>query len=315
VQVLEPSAGRGNRATFVLTDSANSAVAYGNSGPFQTSTNYVNEATNTVTITTAAAATYKLRWLNDGATWTIINSTGTGSGSYSSTISWKKISGYLPVSGQTADFAYARPSTFPGAGSTGDVTIPSLSSGNIPLASNLFTLTAGKTYRLDAQLACSGAAGFITYTWMDSSNTLLPNANDGFCDPSPSSDSGNDAMSSVVYTPSVTTQVKVRVSSSNTATALAARSYVTITQIGTTAMTGVTMSYLTAALANNSLDNAGFTQTWSWNSLGANNGLVLSSSDAAGTGALFGVTSSTAGATTNGVIRFNLTGAGTRSVR
>jgi hypothetical protein len=74
-------------------------------------------------------------------------------------------------------------------------------------------------------------------------------------------------------------------------------------------LTGVSMSSLTQALSDNTLDNAGYTQTWNWNSIGANKGIVINSTDTTASNNLVDVVSaSTSSSVANGLARFDFTG-------
>jgi len=68
---------------------------------------------------------------------------------------------------------------------------------------------------------------------------------------------------------------------------------------------------LTTATGVNGIDNAAYTQTWSWNSLAAGNGLALTSTNTSTTGSLLYVSSASAGAASTGLASFNFSGAHT----
>jgi len=68
---------------------------------------------------------------------------------------------------------------------------------------------------------------------------------------------------------------------------------------------------LTTATGVNGIDNAAYTQTWSWNSLAAGNGLALTSTNTTTTGSLLYVSSASAGAASTGLASFNFSGAHT----
>ena len=57
------------------------------------------------------------------------------------------------------------------------------------------------------------------------------------------------------------------------------------------------MNTLTDALSSGALNNAGYTQTWNWNSQGANNGLVIASTHTTSTGKLQNISTATTGGT------------------
>jgi hypothetical protein len=91
-----------------------------------------------------------------------------------------------------------------------------LSSNGITLntGTGVFTLTTGKTYRMNCQLALdgNGAASLLTYTWVDTGNTALytNTAMNAYSQSSPSSD-GTSPENEIIYVCGATTTVKVRI--------------------------------------------------------------------------------------------------------
>ncbi len=73
----------------------------------------------------------------------------------------------------------------------------------------------------------------------------------------------------------------------------------------------VPISALTSATTTNAINNVGFTQSWNWNTLGANNGLEIKSNDTSQTGNLLLVSSASTATPTSGLVAFNFTGART----
>lgn len=203
-----------------------------------------------------------------------------------------------------------------------DMIFNKIVSGNIPYdtSTGIYTLTAGKTYQLTVTPYFSDFTdttnGYIQYSWVDAttSNRLDASVN-GVVVPAVSAINEHDpGTSSVIYTPSSNQTVKIRsMAALGSADLRFGYSTASIVQIGSNATSGIPMNYLTNAIASGSLDNAGYTQTWNWNSLGSNNGLVLNSSDTTTTGNLFSITNASTGAVANGLARFNFSGAHTGS--
>jgi len=108
------------------------------------------------TVITTGAATYTLKGRNGGSgagSSTILNNS-----SYDSTISWEKISGFVPVTGQTVDYVSAGATSAVAYTAVGDLTnVFAVTSGNISLnpTGGAVSLIAGKTYELIAYLGAS----------------------------------------------------------------------------------------------------------------------------------------------------------------
>jgi Chaperone of endosialidase len=295
------------------------------SGGGTTGSNY-----SKVTITTTGAATYKLQWRVDGGTATLFNNATSPSAGGSSKVTYQKISGNAPVTGQSVDYLNVARAAAQTVTNNSPVLFDTTISGNIPYNSGtgIFTLTAGKTYKLESAVRQDNvSASSASWQWQTSAGVAL-NANGGGS-VTQTTDSGNSSaaqqLATIVYTPTVNTSVQLRNISGATrtlTTGAIGENYAVITQLGSTASTGVAMSSLTAAIANNSLDNTNYAQTWNWslattetglamnfNALTSGNGLALASSSTGLTGNLFSATSASTAAATNGLVRFNFTGA------
>lgn len=289
-----------NTATYgsvVLTDSANSIVP---NSTLQISSQLAAVSftetgfTQTVRITTTGSATYKLRGVaaanaaieihNTSSSGTVATQQG------NSKITWKKISGNVAVSGQSVDYVNvnAGASQITGIAANSPILFNTPTTvGNIPFASNTFTLTAGKTYRLaGAPGAVSGTTDMrLMYQWRDTTN----NAYFGSIGSRNSPTGGNNnalpvGSAEAVITPTSNITVQLWMTDFNGGgtptgigvTAAEGRSWATITQLGSTnASTGVAMSTLTAALASNALDNTNYAQTWNWSTLSTGTGLSV----------------------------------------
>jgi hypothetical protein len=213
-----------------------------------------------VFITTTGSATYKLRWLTSSNTAVIYNNGSLGVlESGNSKISWKKIGGFLPiVGGTTVDTVSVNLTgsnqSIPAVNT--DVIFNTLAYGNIPYntSTGVFTLTAGKTYELEATLKSRGTtAGYIQYEWVDAtSGTAITGGINGVDMHAPSTlVEGISPRAYLMYTPVTNQTVKVRVTGiSGTALFLdSSRCNANIKQLGTTAWTGLNVT--TTGTGNN----------------------------------------------------------------
>lgn len=237
--------------TLFITDSSNNVVAGSyasqNAANAGTNTSVTGMVSNRVTITTTGASTYKIRGNSSNGSVNIQNASGSNSGAGNSKITWRKISGSIPSSGQTVDYIEVGQSvnqtTLTG---TSDIIWSSVKSGNIPLntTTGVFTLTAGKTYDMTAVVRIlAGAAGnYLAFEWVDAvSNTALVGGNMGQA--LPMSFTLNDSpqpTAHIIYTPSSNQTVKVRANAGNSngtiTNTVAALSYASIKQLGSSAV-------------------------------------------------------------------------------
>jgi tetrahydromethanopterin S-methyltransferase subunit B len=176
--------------------------------------------TRSYPVTTTGPAVYNVKVWNQNSNTSAIALFGNGNGR--SYISAKKISGFMPATGQTVDYVSVKRST---SNQTGivvntDVIYNSISSGNIPYntTTGVFTLTAGKTYNLFASSKIrndgTGSAGrYVQFEWVDSvSNTALTGLKQGVSIMSTSTlnESGTDNAGGI-YVPVSNQTIKVRV--------------------------------------------------------------------------------------------------------
>lgn len=231
--------------TVYIADTLNNIVAnsIGQSNESSASQSFI-PITKTVYITTTGSTVYKLRGISSVAT------TGgvlpNDAALRSNTISWNKISGFTPVTGQSVDYLFYKPSaTTVAGGSTADITSAGALSGNIPFvpATGLFTLTAGKTYELEASVysnaIVNSASAYFTISFTDSANATLPNTGAASATNLGQTATYNETggtLLKVIYTPTVNQQVKLRLVAANTpVTPYPNGSYVKITQLGSSA--------------------------------------------------------------------------------
>ena len=142
----------------------------------------------------------------------------------------------------TVDYAYASPSSSAVTATSTTIPFSSLTAGNIALSSNLFTLKAGKTYELEAFMDFVGStSSYADYGWVTASGTNL-GGKFGISMPSPSTNGNSTTLAKAIYTPITDTQVKL--STGTTVSGINSLntdySYIKITQIGSTAVTGST---------------------------------------------------------------------------
>jgi hypothetical protein len=213
--------------------------------PVSSSFQTIDTVVQTVRITTTGATTYYVgAWnVGDETSFVISNTNG------KSKITYKKISGFLPSSGQTVDYVSVRriTSNQTGIAINTDVIYNSISNGNIPYntTTGVFTLTAGKTYNLFASAKIrndgTGTTGrYVQFEWVDSvSNVALTGLKQGVSIMSTSAlnESGTDNAGGI-YTPVSNQTVKVRVTGADGSNIEldSNRTAATITQIGSSAV-------------------------------------------------------------------------------
>lgn len=162
--------------------------------------------TGIVRITTTGGGTYKLKaWASSGT----FNATSDNNGR--TAITWKKISGNAPVTGQSVDYVQASLSANQTLSAAGNVIFNKSSGAGITLTSGGFELKANKTYKLEAALGGS-STGYGYYAWVDNANTLLLGGSIGVVMKAgvAYTDAPQD-KAVVFYTPTVNTTVYLRV--------------------------------------------------------------------------------------------------------
>lgn len=205
------NATQGFAAEFALYDASNVLVpnseilgAYGENS---------STGTGVVRITTTGPATYKLKaWASTGSYSVISDNNGrTG-------VTWKKISGNAPVTGQSVDYvSTSLNSNITGVGSNTDIKLQQLNGGNIPYnpSTGVYSLSANKTYILQAQLRVSTAstsAAYLAYTWVDAVSNVELIINSEALSSSNTSGAGfgSKDIVQIIYTPTSNQTVKLR---------------------------------------------------------------------------------------------------------
>jgi hypothetical protein len=146
-----------------------------------------------------------------------------------------QITGNLPVTGQTVDYVDA----VPVAGTYDNTTIlMTINSGDIPHASGVFTLTAGKKYNICAYVQCSNGGWILEVR--DVANNLIKLASTLI------EDGGTNYGRYVnfIYSPLVNTSIKFVQASVGGKLISATNSYVSIIQVGSTSNTVGTLPAL-----------------------------------------------------------------------
>jgi hypothetical protein len=227
--------GTNSSSQVAITDSSNNIVA-GSERARGGGVTTAQVLTASVIVTTTGAATYKLRGKNGaGTTFTLINTAGTGAGN----ITWQKISGYLPVSGQTVDFVSVSRSADVSVTANTAAPFNVIDAGNIPMTNGVFTLTAGKTYKLEGSVRIlpSSATESFSFQWRDITNNVLI-GNAGITRNGAAGAASNSEQSTAVAVIAPITNITVRLENiATTETLNSASSYAYIQQIGSTATT------------------------------------------------------------------------------
>jgi hypothetical protein len=247
------------QGTFVqswLSDSANTAIA--NSATFVWSGNATSQsngstASGRVFITTTGVTTYKLRGRSSTVNARILGLNGLGgatTGNSFTNVTYRKVSGFMPSSGQTVDYVNAI--TASDIAVTTGTAIPFVtSSGNISNSSGVFTLSAGKTYRLEGAPRYSGteANDGMLFQWRDiTNNVLIGNIGVSYTmNLATQTAPQNNAVA--VITPSSNITVRLENTTGSTRTVRGSYSYANIQQLGSSAViagayTGEFISYV-----------------------------------------------------------------------
>ncbi|HAM88683.1 MAG: hypothetical protein US83_C0003G0077 [Candidatus Falkowbacteria bacterium GW2011_GWC2_38_22] len=224
----------------------------------------------------------------------------------------------------TVEYIYAKNSAGQTLTGGSPLTFNTTVSGNINKSNNnTFTLKAGKTYRLEGTVGASTAnATAVFFQWRDTTNNTYIGNVASRIPAAHASTAGEESGNAIaIYTP--TTDVTVQLWSHTTQGNLWGQgatdnadqySWIQITQIGSTASTGVALNSLIAATASGALDNTNYGQTWDWSTATTQTGLTMTG-NALTTGGLLSLTSSNASLnSTNGLLYVANTGASTNGI-
>lgn len=246
----------------VITDSLNNVVANSSTQLQNGGSSILSPVTMTVRITTTSSTAYKLRYSANTA-GTIYANNAPSNGGVSKVV-FRKISGFTPSSGQTVDYVIVKNKvTTANVANQAFFKPDTIVAGNIPYnaTTGLFTLTAGKTYELVADLAIGGGQSGVEYAWKDTVSGLQFGSQGVSI-----SDNGVAGVYSVlaraIYTPSTNTTVGVvnifttafpllgAADTTSTGSAGLSQPSMTIKQLGTSAV--ITQSTTPLVLAQNS---------------------------------------------------------------
>ena len=242
---------------FQFADTSNNVVPnstnLGTSGVANATFNVVQK----VYITTSGPATYKLQWSTSAGTATLRNNAAG-----SSNITYQKVSGFIPTSGSTVDYASGRLLASQAVPNTGSdhVKFDQTINGNITLDTSTtytttsgvpsigrITLQAGKTYDLKAFIGEFTGTANNNYRaqWFDVTTGTPVAIGNGVAlslTYSPGLAQLNQ-VASAIFTPAVTTLVELRLTNWFAGTISGSTSYPTwfeIKQLGSTAVTSNT---------------------------------------------------------------------------
>lgn len=285
---------------FILTDSSDASVASSEYRERDAVAQNVKLTTsNPIRIITTGSATYKLRYRVGAGTVTLQNVAT----SNTSRISWKKIGGFAPIVGQTVDgYAANWNANFVSPGAFAITTSPQVvnytSGSSITSVGGVYTLQAGKTYKLTAYLSSATIASNITQFWWASPSALATRLGKSGAVASPQATNENTTNNPAIHyiTTSVATSFVLVTQSGLTVAGIDTLSGVQIEQIGTSATTGFSFSAMTNQLVNNVLDNTAFTNIWNWSASTSTTALAMRAMNMT-TGTLLSLVSTTSSST------------------
>ena len=203
-------------------------------------------ATMSMFVTTTGPTIYKLVGFSSG-TGSMVIADGATSGAGGSKVTYNKIAGYVPATGQVSDYIMVSRTGTTQSVSTGSTvlfnTINSTTNGiAYNTTSGVFSLKANVTYEMDSTLYIAGTVnGEIAYSWCDAtSGAQLVNGGGGGTRVATYSGGNNESTGAtkIIYTPSTNQNVILKVVActvANTTIAIG-YTYATIKQIGTTSV-------------------------------------------------------------------------------
>ncbi|MEY4307811.1 MAG: hypothetical protein RL422_14 [Bacteroidota bacterium] len=232
------------------------------SGASYGSTGGLSEAV--ITTTTSTIVSYRITQLSNATQFG-------GSADFPSAGSYpwfeaQVISGNTAVNGQSVDYVSTSLSnSYSNVGSGYDIVLQQLNGGNIPYNSStgVYTLTANKTYMMQAQLRVNTASvgnAYLQYTWVDATtNTpLVSNSEALSASSSSGAGYGSKEVVQIIYTPTTNQTIKLR-STGTTGTQSIVMGSAVITQIGSSAI--VNPWTLSGTTTYNTLGNVGIGTT------------------------------------------------------
>ncbi len=157
-------------------------------------------------------------------------------------IMYKMVAGNLPVTGQTVDYvSVSRTGSDQTVNTNSVIVFNTINGGNIPYntSNGLFSLTAGKTYKLIGGVSLSNGntvAKEVNIVWKNAAGEVLGTKGE-LLSPSAAVDASGNGIAYAIYTPSSNTTVSLNVNYSSTNTILWQNfTFASIEQIGSSAI-------------------------------------------------------------------------------
>ncbi len=182
--------------------------------------------------------------LNAGETYNVQVVTTTGNRDYRDydKIFYKQIAGNLPVNGQSVDYvSVSRTGSDQTVNTNSVIIFNTINGGNIPYntSTGLFSLTAGKTYKLIGGVSISNGnnvAKEVNFVWKNAAGDALGTKGE-LLSPSAAVDAAGNGIAYAIYTPITNTTVSLNVTYSSASTILWQNyTFASIEQIGSSAI-------------------------------------------------------------------------------
>jgi hypothetical protein len=173
----------------------------------------------------------------------VVTTTGSRSAGYDwDKIMYKMVAGNLPITGQTVDYvSVSRTGSDQTVNTNSTIVFNTINGGNIPYntSNGLFSLTAGKTYKLIGGVSLSNGntvAKEVNIVWKNAAGEVLGTKGE-LLSPSAAVDASGNGIAYAIYTPSSNTTVSLNVNYSSTNTILWQNfTFASIEQIGSSAI-------------------------------------------------------------------------------
>jgi hypothetical protein len=182
--------------------------------------------------------------LNAGEIYNVQVVTTTGNRDYRDydKIFYKQIAGNLPVTGQSVDYvSVSRTGSDQTVNTNSVIIFNTINGGNIPYntSTGLFSLTAGKTYKLIGGVSISNGnnvAKEVNFVWKNTAGDALGTKGE-LLSPSAAVDAAGNGIAYAIYTPTTNTTVSLNVTYSSASTILWQNyTFASIEQIGSSAI-------------------------------------------------------------------------------
>lgn len=218
---------------FQVRDGANSNAVIGSDMQTSYNNNVRTEYNGKVEVNLIAGRSYNVL---------ITATSGTiNSGDYCR-VYMKQVAGNLPVTGQTVDYVYVTRTGTDQTVNTNDIIkFNTINGGNIPYntTTGLFSLTAGKTYKLTGSVSLSNGnsvAKEINVVWKNATGDVLGSKGE-MLSPSAAVDASGNGTAFAIYTPVSNTTVALYVNYSSASTIVWQNfTFASIEQIGSSAI-------------------------------------------------------------------------------